>query len=319
MNIYLFGMICGSNSFKLSEFPVPDEYSEIQQYSRFPGGETGTCATVLASLGANVKLDGTHIGSRTAQLVRDFYRDKPVDLSLLTFDESFEGLEDYILISGDVRTPFGTFGRFFSDAYERDIRRWNAPDENSIAGCDAAAVDAFFGEESRLAAELCVRHRKPYVTIDCKYDSFIHGNAAVTVISGEFIGTHYKGMTREELYPLYAGNSSGLTVITNGGRPLLYGRRGEAAKYFEPFKVDVVSTLGAGDTFKAGCTYALARGMSDGELVEFASACSGAAVSRFPMQEEPPTLREVENLIKKRRGIFLPRLRSEESEQSRKT
>ncbi len=57
MKIYLYGMICGSNSFRLNEFPKPDEYSEIQQYARFIGGETGTCATVLSSLGAEVRIE----------------------------------------------------------------------------------------------------------------------------------------------------------------------------------------------------------------------------------------------------------------------
>ncbi len=78
MKIYLYGMICGSNSFRLNAFPNPDEYSEIEQYARFIGGETGTCATVLSSLGTDVRIDGTHIGRSTAQLTRDFYRGKTV-------------------------------------------------------------------------------------------------------------------------------------------------------------------------------------------------------------------------------------------------
>ena len=38
-------------------------------------------------------------------------------------------------------------------------------------------------------------------------------------------------------------------------------------------------------------------GMSDDEIVRFASACAGVAVSRYPMQLDPPTLREIEELI----------------------
>ncbi|MCR5479073.1 MAG: hypothetical protein K6F27_04340 [Ruminococcus sp.] len=93
MKIYLYGMICGSNSFRLNAFPTPDDYSEIEQYARFIGGETGTCATVLSSLGADVRMDGTHIGRSTAQLMRDFYKNKTVDLGSLTFDDSFTSVE----------------------------------------------------------------------------------------------------------------------------------------------------------------------------------------------------------------------------------
>ena len=65
----------------------------------------------------------------------------------------------------------------------------------------------------------------------------------------------------------------------------------------KPFEVKVKSTLGAGDTYKAGCVYALLNGFSDEETVRFASACSGIAISRFPLPLNPPKLDEVRNLI----------------------
>ena len=61
--------------------------------------------------------------------------------------------------------------------------------------------------------------------------------------------------------------------------------------------VEVKSTLGAGDTFKAGCVYGLLHGMNDDELVRFASACSAIAISRFPLPKHPPRLAEVQELI----------------------
>lgn len=297
-NIYLYGMIVSSHSFRLSEFVKPDEYSEIQESYNFPGGETGTCATVLSSLGANVVLDGNHMGRKVAPLVKDFYKDKSVNLDLLYFDESYEGLEDYILIAGDTRTPFGTFGKFFSSAHNSGLRLWNKPKEEVISNCDVAAIDPFFWEESDLAAKYCVQHEKPYVTIDCRYDSYIHQNSAVSVISGEGLQNSYPGKSREELFPCFQEHGKGLTIITNGGKEFFYARKGEEIKSFQPFKVDVVSTLGAGDSFKAGCTYALSMGMSDDELVRFASACAAVAISRYPLQLNPPRIAEIENLMK---------------------
>jgi Sugar kinases, ribokinase family len=297
-NIYLYGMILGSNSFLLSEFVKPDEYSEILENIRFPGGETGACATILSSLGANVILDGNHIGRKVAPLLKDFYKDRSVSLDLLYFDENYEGLEDYILIAGDVRTPFGTFGKFFASAFNEGLRRWNKPSEDAIMNCDAVAIDPFFGDDSELAAQYCVKHNIPYVTIDCKYDSYIHLNSAVSVISGEFIHNDYPGKSREELFPLFQKNGRGLTIITNGSKKFYYGRKGGEMKSFQPFQVDVVSTLGAGDSFKAGCTYALSKGMSDDELISFACACSAVAISRYPMQLNPPTINEIENLLR---------------------
>ena len=92
--------------------------------------------------------------------------------------------------------------------------------------------------------------------------------------------------------------TDGLTIITQGGGEMLYARKGGGIKRMKPFSVEVRSTLGAGDTFKAGCTYALLHGMSDSETVRFASACSAIAISRFPLPLHPPTLAEVEALLK---------------------
>lgn len=300
-NIYLFGMILASNSFRFKEFVKTDEYSEIEESFRFPGGETGACATILSSLGMNVILDGNHIGRTVAPLIKEFYQNRTVNCDLLYFDEGYEGLEDYILISGDIRTPFGTFGHYFESAKNGGIRHWNKPDEKAISKCDVAAIDPFFMEESELATEYCVKHGKPYVTIDCLHDSAIHKNAAVSVISGEFIRSAYANKSHEDLLSLFCENSNGLTIITNGGKEFLYGRNGSEIKSFRPFQVDVKSTLGAGDSFKAGCTYALAMGMGDDNLVEFASACAATAISRYPMQLYPPTLREIKEMIKSRK------------------
>lgn len=85
--------------------------------------------------------------------------------------------------------------------------------------------------------------------------------------------------------------------MTTGSNDMLYGRRGMPTKKMPVFKVDVKSSLGAGDTFKAGCVYGLLKGMDDDYLVRFASACSAVAISRFPLPLNPPKLDEVQKLI----------------------
>lgn len=73
-DIYMHGQIPGTHSFRLKDgFPEPNEYSEIKVKYFLPGGETGTAATVLASIDAKVKIDGTHIGTEVALLITDFY------------------------------------------------------------------------------------------------------------------------------------------------------------------------------------------------------------------------------------------------------
>ena len=291
--VYLFGQILGTHSFLLKDgFLQPDEYAEIGAQYFLPGGETGTAATVLASLGADVKMDGTWIGTEVAPMLKEFYAGKSVDLSSVKFWEEDKGVMDYVVIAGLVRSPMGRFQTLFSSGK----RWWNVPREEDIAEAKAAAIDPFFGDDSLLAADLCVKHNVPYVTIDSPHTSKLHQQAAINVVSKECTSEHYKGMPAEEIMEKLKETSAGLTIITQGGGEMLYARKGEPTRTMKPFDVEVKSTLGAGDTFKAGCVYALLKGLNDEETVRFASACSAIAISRFPLPLNPPTLSEVEGL-----------------------
>ncbi len=293
--VYLFGQILGTHSFLLKDgFLQPDEYSEIAEQYFLPGGETGTAATVLASLGVSVLMDGTWIGRSVAPMLKAFYAGRRVDLSPLRFVEDDPGVMDYVVIAGLVRSPMGRFQTLFASGE----RWWSIPKEADIAGCRAAAVDPYFREESLRAAELCRKHGVPFVTIDSPHDSVLHRQAAVNVVSKECTGEHYAGMAPEDVMKLMQEETDGLTVITQGGGEMLYARKGEPVHRMKPFPVTVRSTLGAGDTFKAGCVYGLLHGMKDEELVRFASACSAIAISRFPLPLHPPRPDEVNELIR---------------------
>lgn len=293
-DVYMHGQILGTHSFYLRDgFLQPDEYSELAAKYFLPGGETGSAATVLASLGVSVKIDGTHIGTEVAPMLKEFYKDKPVDLSSLYFDPEYQGLMDYVVVADLVRSPMGVF----QTLYQSGTKRWNAAKEADIADCKVAALDPFFLEETTQAMELMVKLGKPYVTIDCDHTNPIHQHAAINVVSKECLGEHYAGEDKEEVFKKLQSTAEGLVIVTTGHNDILYGRKGEAMKKFTPFTVDVKSTLGAGDTFKAACVYGLLKGMSDDELVRFASACSGVAISRYPLPLNPPTMKEVEALI----------------------
>ena len=292
--VYLFGQILGTHAFLLKDgFLQPDAYSEIAAQYFLPGGETGTAATVLASLGVSVRMDGTWIGTEVMPMLKDFYRGQPVDLSLLHEMQDDPGIMDYVVISGNVRSPMGRFQALFSSGR----RFWNLPEEADLAGCSAAGIDPFFGEASQLAAELCMRRGIPYVTIDARHDSALHRHAAVNVVSQECTGQHYPGMTPEAVMELMKQETYGLTILTQGGGEMLYGRKHAPIARIPAFRVAVKSTLGAGDTFKAGCIYGLLRGMGDAETVRFAAACAATAITRFPLPLHPPKPEEIAALL----------------------
>ena len=231
-------------------------------------------------------------------MLHAFYRDRKVDLSPLHVWKDEPGVMDYVVIAGLVRAPMGRFQTLFSSGK----RWWSIPQEKDIVGCKAVAIDPFFGKESLQAMEICRKHGIPYVTIDSPHDAPLHQHAAVNVVSGECTGQHYAGMKPEAVMERLMETAEGLTILTQGSGDMLYGRKGEAIHRMKPFNVEVRSTLGAGDTFKAGCVYGLLHGMADADLVRFASACSAVAISRFPLPLNPPKLEEVRALIDAQKG-----------------
>ena len=147
-DVYLFGQVLGTHSFLLKgDFLQPDEYAEIRAQYFLPGGETGTAATVLDSLGVSVRMDGTWIGTAVAPMLKAFYAEKNVDLSPLNFVEDDPGVMDYVVIAGLVRSPMGRFQTLFASGK----RWWSVPREADIAGCRAAARCCTAGRAGRCA------------------------------------------------------------------------------------------------------------------------------------------------------------------------
>ncbi len=291
---YLYGMILITNSFLLKDsYPKPDTYAEIDRKYVVPGGETGTCATVLASLGCHVVMDGTYMGNKTDPLIRDFYKDKTVDISNLYLDSSFDGLEDYVLIDRNTRTPFGTFANYYTDG----LHRWNEPKEEDIVNSKVAGLDPWFTNQTEKVVHICSKHHIPYVTIDCPYDSDCHKYSSVNILSNEFLAPNYKEPDRLEVFHKYTEHTDGLVIFTLGAKEILYGRKGQEPRYLKPYPVKVVSTLGAGDSFKAGCVYGLLKEMEDDALVRFAAATAASACTEFPIPLKPPTLERINKII----------------------
>lgn len=290
----MYGMVMSTEAFLLKgKFPSADGYGEIREKYHHIGGETGTAAAVLASLGCSLKIGGSHIGNLNRYIIRGYFSDKQVDLSELQ-DEDFDGIVDYVLIDRDTRTCFGEWEKH----YGRKEPFYEPPCEESVKNAVCCGMDPFFYPEK--SAELCRRYNKPYATIDCGYDSVMNRFCAINAVSHQHLESYYPDKSFEELFKLYTDNTDGLVIFTCGEREVMYGRKGQSPKYFKPYSLDVVSTLGAGDSFKAGTIYALYNKMSDDDTVKYACAVAGIACTKFPISKNPPTLKEVMELTEKR-------------------
>ncbi|HEX2954616.1 MAG TPA: carbohydrate kinase family protein, partial [Bacillota bacterium] len=214
-DIYLYGVTVYSTIHLLTgDYPKPDTYGEIKETHYVPGGETGNSALILANLGYKVKIDGPFLGTKSRDGIINFYKKFTIDCSSLSYDPSYEGLLDIVLIDPNTRTVFGKFGHYFGGR----VKRWSEPDEQAIASAKIVTIDPWFQEESQKVAELCVKHNKPYVTIDCEPESYYHAHAAATVISNEYIQNHYAKEDVQALLQRYLAATEGLVIFTFGSR-----------------------------------------------------------------------------------------------------
>jgi sugar/nucleoside kinase (ribokinase family) len=297
-DVYVYGMTVLSTIHRLKDnFPAPDGYQEIQQTFVMPGGEAANCAIVLRHLGISVELDGCYLGDVTAAPLKLYLSERGIDCSRMQREPNFEGWRDIVFCDGRSRTVFG----WFVENLFGTRKLWTTPSEASIKAARCVALDPFFGTESRQVAELCVKHHTDYVTIDCHWDDLIAQHARAIVCSREFIDREYPGTDRLELLAKYRSVCPGLIIFTFGADEIVYQSTGEAQPAtFKPYTVKVVDTLAAGDTFRAGVVFSVLQQMSACETVKFASACAAVSCTRFPSVYEPPTLKEVTQLVQSR-------------------
>lgn len=295
-DVYLYGMTVLSNIHLLKgKYPAADTYQEISQSYVIPGGEGANAAIVLSNLGLRAQLDGVFLGTVTAQPLTDYLTARGVNVSLLPYDGSFPGWRDLVLCDGESRTVFGWFNAYFSDG----SNRWANPSEEAIRSARIAAIDPFFPGASQQAAALCVKHNVPYVTIDCPYDGEMARQSRAIAISREFLDNTYPGGDYAHLFDQYQQACRGLLIFTFGSHELWFASPGAVRQSLTPYKVEVVDTLAAGDSFRAGIVYGLLAGMDDRETVRFASALAAIVCTRFPSIYQPPTLAEIQSLMAK--------------------
>ena len=85
-------------------------------------------------------------------------------------------------------------------------------------------------------------------------------------------------------------------VFTLGSKgAFLYNK--DTAELYEPFKVDVADTTGAGDAFNGGLATALAEGKPIGDAIRFAGATAALCITKTGTAKAMPERAEIDKLL----------------------
>lgn len=294
-DVYAYGVIAASTLHLLRQpFPPPDGYAELSRSLPMTGGEALNSAIVLSRLGLRVRLDGNWLGD-TAEGRRLFrtIEDCGIDGQRLTVKRQFPGVREIVFSDSRSRTIFGNYIDLLAAG-----RKWNVPRKTDIAGARIACVDPPFREQSAAVGRLAASLGVPFVSIDCPFGHDLAAEAAAVIVSGEFRGREYPETVLDELFAEYQARARGLVIFTVGDKPVLYGRKGQAIRRLEPYRVAEVDSAGAGDSFRSGVVYGLLQGWGDTETVRYASALAAIVCTRFPGVLDSPAHGEVMDFIR---------------------
>ena len=285
-DVYAYGVISSSELHLLSmPFPPSDAYAEITQSHFMTGGEALNSAIVLSRLGLRVQLDGNWIGdSPVGERLLAIIQRYKIDTKRLKVNKGFSGVREIVFSDEKSRTIFGNYIDLLNTT-----RKWNIPKKTDIAKAEIVCVDPPFKSESELVGKFALESGVPFVSIDCPYDQLLSTAAVAIIISGEFRNREYPNIDLPDLFLEYQQRAQGLVVLTAGDDEILFGRKGIPIKRFKPYRVQVIDSAGAGDSFRAGIIYGLLNQWSDEQTLQYASAMAAMVCASFPGVLNSPT------------------------------
>jgi 5-dehydro-2-deoxygluconokinase len=315
MDIVILGRIGYDLYSEEPHVPLP----QVRRFSRYLGGSSANMAVGLARLGAGVGIVSCLGTDSLSQFLIDFLKTEKVDTSRITTEKGYLPSLAITEVSPPDRFPqvfyrrdpadtllritqadldFIAAGRMFitngtslcaSPSRESTYRALERARE---AGC-RVVLDVDYRAmswESPEAAGLAVRLALPFV------DVLIGNQPELMLVAGEHDLDRATARLRSRV-PM---------VVSKLGEMGTRVWTGDDAVFLPPYRVEVVSTIGAGDGFASGFLYALHQGLPVRECLHYGNAAAAIVVSRLSCSEAMPTLAEVRDLMARQQAAAIP-------------
>jgi sulfofructose kinase len=279
--------------FRLDVMPSRAEKYRASDLAVTGGGTAANAAVAMARLGARVGLFATLGNDAIGHQIRDGLVREGVEAGGLRLLPGLASPLSAILVD---RAGERMIVSYADPALPRDTG-WlpsALPD-----GVDGVLGDTRWQEGSAHLFRLARAAGKPAV---------LDGDRAPTVVPGLVdLATHVafslqglRDLTGEadarRALRAFGPRSRTWIAVTNGDEGVFWWRDG-AIVHRPAFKVPVVDTLGAGDTWHGAFAVRLAEGADEAEAVRFASAAAAIKCTRFGGRDGTPGRQEVEAFL----------------------
>ena len=286
----------------------------VRRFSRYLGGSSANMAVGLARLGAGVGMVSCLGDDRLSDFLIEFLEAEKVDTSHVQRAPGFLPSLAITEVSPPDRFPQVFYRHNAADIMLRVTRE----DLSYIAGrgmfiTNGTSLCASPSRESTYLALERARQAGCRVVFDVDYRAMSWPDAAAAGQAVRLALPFIDVLIGNQPELRLVAGEEDLDRATETLRervPLLVSKLGEQGTrawqdgesvFLPPYRVDVVTTIGAGDGFASGFLYALLAGKPVAECLHYGNAAAAIVVSRLSCSEAMPTLPEVESMISSQR------------------
>lgn len=283
--------------FRVASFPRPEVKTQASEFRTVNGGNAANAAVAIAHLGARASFVGPLGGPPGSDAVGDTFlalaRNENIDCSACPRVPGAPTPISAICIDGRGERAIVNY---------RDEGLTAARPENPaalVAKADAIMADNRFPEFVR---EMCMAARGGGIPIVLDADEPRRdSNDLLTLVthvvfSAEGLrataGTDHLGRALIEV----SKQTDAFLAVTDGAKDVLWLDQGEL-RQIPAFEVNVVDTLGAGDTFHGAFALMLAEGMDERAAMRFAAAAAALKCTEYGGILGAPSRRKVEEFL----------------------
>lgn len=292
--------------------PLP----RVRRFSRYLGGSSANMAVGLSRLGAKVGIVSCLGDDSLSEFLVDFLDSQQVDT---THVQRAPGYLPSLCLT-EVAPP-DRFPQVFYRKEAVDTRLAATPEDlDFIASARLFVTNgtSLCASPSRESTYRSIEHARRsgcVVVFDVDYRSMSWSSPEEAGLAVRLALPHIDVLigNQPELM-LVSGRDTlddAVAALRGAGVPTLVSKLGEQGTrvwqqddcvFLPPYRVEVVSTIGAGDGFASGFLYALLRGHPITDCLHYGNAAAAIVVSRLSCSEAMPTLAEVEDMIHRQRS-----------------
>ena len=300
-NPRLDAVILGRIGYDLYSEEPHQPLSKVRRFSRYLGGSSANIAVGLARLGARVGMVSCLGNDSLSEYLIDFLKSEKVDTSHVQIAPGYLPSLAFTEVS-----PPDRFPQVFYRKDPVDIH------------LDATSTDLDYVAGARMfvtnGTALCASPSR-----ESTHRALERAKAAGvrTVLDADYRAMSWSspqeaGKAIEEVLPfvdVLIGNELEMSLLSDACTakvPMLVSKLGDAGTrvrasgeliFLAPYKVEVISTIGAGDGFAAGFLYAMLQGLPVKDCLHYGNAAAAIVVSRLSCSEAMPTLEELRSAL----------------------